>query len=284
MTTIARGKVYFVGAGPGDPELLTVKAAALVRGAEIILHDDLVTPAILALAAPQSMAINVGKRCGAKKITQEQIHELMISSARRGMSVVRLKSGDPAIFGRLGEEIDALHAAGVPFEIVPGVTAALAAASAVGASLTDRRKSSRVLLASGHHADERKLLASADVAALVHEDTTLAIYMPGHDFSRIRKELLDAALPPETPCVIVSRASTPDESMLWTTLGQLEEDVSVLESPTVLLIGRTLENVAQHANASQSGLVPPHLPTDFLYGEQHLDSPTTIHLKRSLTP
>lgn len=283
MTTIARGKVYFVGAGPGDPELLTVKAAALLCRADLVLHDDLVPPAILALAAPQSMAINVGKRCGAKKITQEQIHELMISSARRGMSVVRLKSGDPAVFGRLGEEIDALNAAGVAFEIVPGVTAALAAASAVGASLTDRRKSSRVLLASGHHADERKLIASADVAALVHEDTTLAIYMPGRDFSRIRKELLDAALAPETPCVIVSRASTQDESMLWTTLGQLE-NLPVLESPTVLLIGRTLESAAQHANASQSGLEPLHLPTDFLYDARHLDSPTTIHLKRSLTP
>ncbi len=181
----------------------------------------------------------------------------MISSARRGMSVLRLKSGDPAIFGRLGEEIDALNAAGVPFEIVPGVTAALAAASAVGASLTDRRKSSRVLLASGHHADERKLLASADVTALVHEDTTLAIYMPGHDFSRIRKELLDAALPPETPCVIVSRASTANERTVWTTISRLG-DAPVLESPTVLLIGRTLENVAQHANASQSGLGPLH--------------------------
>jgi uroporphyrin-III C-methyltransferase len=283
MTTIARGKVYFVGAGPGDPELLTVKADALVRHAEIILHDDLVTPTILALAAPQSMAINVGKRCGTKKITQVQIHELMISSARRGMSVVRLKSGDPAIFGRLGEEIDALNAAGVNFEIVPGVTAALAAASAVGASLTDRRKSSRVLLASGHHAVERKFVASADVAALVHEDTTLAIYMPGHDFSRIRKELLDAALSPETPCVIVSRASTANERTFWTTISRLE-DAPVLETPTVLLIGRTLESAAQHASSSQSVLKHLHLPTEFLYDARHLDSPTTIHLKRSLTP
>ncbi|HTT19664.1 MAG TPA: SAM-dependent methyltransferase, partial [Candidatus Sulfotelmatobacter sp.] len=114
MTTAINGKVYLVGAGPGDPELLTVKAHALLRAADVIFHDDLVPPAILALASPHAMAVNVGKRYGMKSITQEEINRLMIGSAQRGLRVVRLKSGDPGIFGRLAEERDALEAAGVP--------------------------------------------------------------------------------------------------------------------------------------------------------------------------
>ena len=130
--------VYLVGAGPGDPELLTVKALRLIESADVILHDDLVPQAILDLAATGAEVVNVGKRCGAKAITQEEINELMIAHARAGRSVVRLKSGDPLLFGRAAEEIAALAEAGVPFEVVPGVSAAFAAAAAIGRSLTDR--------------------------------------------------------------------------------------------------------------------------------------------------
>ena len=124
------GTVHFVGAGPGDPELLTMKAHALLRRADVVLHDDLVPPEIVALAARHAQIINVGKRCGEKKITQAEINARMIDFARRGLEVVRLKSGDPGVFGRLAEEIEALGAAEIPFEVVPGITAGMAAAAA----------------------------------------------------------------------------------------------------------------------------------------------------------
>jgi len=248
MTTITRGTVYLVGAGPGDPELLTRKAAALLAGADLVLHDDLVPAAILALA-PHSMLVNVGKRCGAKKITQAQIHEMMTSSARHGMSVVRLKSGDPAIFGRLAEEIDALRAAGVPFEVVPGVTAALAAAASVQASLTDRRTTSRLLLISAHHAEEKQAAPRQDWRALISADTSVAVYMPGHDFAPLQQDLLAGGLSPQTPCVVVSRAGTPDEEQIRTVLGRLVA-TPPMPSPTILLIGRTLGRDAQPAEAA----------------------------------
>src|ERR1700722_3797098 len=130
MTTI--GKVYLVGAGPGDPELLTVKAHKLLLQADVVLHDDLVSAPILSLAGPQAEIVNVGKRCGAKKITQDEINARMIQAARSGHDVVRLKSGDPGIFGRLAEEMDALDAAGISYEIVPGITAGFGGAGGAG--------------------------------------------------------------------------------------------------------------------------------------------------------
>ncbi len=152
MSKAEAGKVYLVGAGPGDPDLLTIKAARLLSEAGVVLHDDLVPQSILKLAGKQALIISVGKRCGRKKITQAAIHDLMIVSARNGLAVVRLKSGDPMIFGRAAEEIDALREAGVPFEVVPGVTAASSAAAFLEASLTDRRVSSKLIVLSGHHA------------------------------------------------------------------------------------------------------------------------------------
>jgi uroporphyrin-III C-methyltransferase len=234
------GKVYLVGAGPGDPDLLTVKASALLRSAGVVLHDDLVPGAIVALAKPRAIVLNVGKRSGAKKITQHGINSLMIASARRGMNVVRLKSGDPAIFGRLSEELDALGTAGVPFEIVPGVTAGLAAAASLSTSLTDRRKGSRILIVSGHHAQENERENKNDWSGLVREDVTLVVYMPGHEFGAFAGELLAAGLSAETPSVIVSRATAPDEHRHWTTLGQLRH-APQMKSPTILLIGRSLQ-------------------------------------------
>src|SRR5271165_3445171 len=131
-----KGKVYLVGAGPGDPELLTVKALRLLRTAQAVLHDDLVAPEILTLIPPTAQVHNVGKRCGKKKVSQEEIHFLMIALGQAGMQVVRLKSGDPMIFGRAGEEIEALRRADVSYEIVPGITSALGAAAAAQIPLT----------------------------------------------------------------------------------------------------------------------------------------------------
>src|SRR5208337_3817852 len=146
------GEVYLVGAGPGDPDLLTVKAVRLIRAADVILHDDLVPQAILDYASPSAEVVNVGKRCGTKTITQDEINALMIERARENRSVVRLKSGDPLIFGRAAEEMDALAEAGIAYQVVPGITAAFAAAAAIGCSLTDRRSASNVIFSTGHHA------------------------------------------------------------------------------------------------------------------------------------
>lgn len=240
------GKVYLVGAGPGDPELLTVKASKLLRGADLVLHDDLVSEAILSLPGPKAIVVNVGKRCGAKKITQAEINRLMVTSAGRGMIVVRLKSGDPAIFGRLNEELDALEAAGVPFDVIPGVTASLGAAAGLGSSLTDRRTSSRLMIVSGHHADDDNGKKKNDWVSLVSADVTLAIYMPGNDWGVLSRELLAAGLPATTPCVLVSQATTPGQQQRWTTLGSLDGSPSG-KSPAILLIGSALKAAARRA-------------------------------------
>ena len=249
MTTSMNGKVFLVGAGPGDPNLLTVKAHALIRSAEVILHDDLVSSPILALASPHAMVVNVGKRCGTKNITQSEINRLMIASARRGLSVVRLKSGDPGLFCRLAEERDALESAGIAYEIVPGVTAALSAAASLGVSLTDRRTSSRIVVISAHRAHENENEPPADWRTLAANNSTLVIYMPGHNLAALRQELLDAGLAADTPAAIVSAASTPQQREHCTTLDHLDS-ASPMPAPTILLIGRTLEHAARSTTRS----------------------------------
>ena len=249
MKASKHAKVFLVGAGPGDPDLLTVKAHALIRAAEVILHDDLVSTPILALANPHAMVINVGKRCGTKNITQSEINRLMIHSARRGLSVIRLKSGDPGLFGRLAEERDALESAGVPYEIVPGVTAALSAAASLGVSLTDRRTSSRLVVVSAHRAHENENEEPTDWRSLATNNSTLVIYMPGRNLAALRQELLDAGLDAETPVAIVSAASTPEQREHCTTLTQLDTAPS-MPAPSILLIGRTLERAARSVTSS----------------------------------
>jgi uroporphyrin-III C-methyltransferase len=234
------GRVSLVGAGPGDPELLTVKAQRLIREADVLLHDDLVPAVILALAGARCEIANVGKRCGAKGITQAEINERMVQAARRGRRVVRLHGGDPGVFGRLGEEIDALETAGVPFEIVPGVTAGSAAAASLGVSLTDRRKSSRVIIVSGHRATQAAPYAATDWKEVAREDATLVVYMPGNNFTRLREELLRAGLSPETPAVMISHATMPAERRAAATLGTMHR-LPPMDSPAVLLLGRSLD-------------------------------------------
>ncbi len=156
MTQAERGKVYLVGAGPGDPELLTVRAVRLLGSADVVFHDDLVPAEVLALANRHALVTSVGKRCGRPRITQQGIHSLMIDAARAGQSVVRLKCGDPLVFGRAGEEIAALRAAGVEFEVVPGVTAAFAAGAALAIPLTDRKYASKLIFCTGHHATRQR--------------------------------------------------------------------------------------------------------------------------------
>lgn len=236
----ADGKVWLVGAGPGDPDLLTMKATRLIHSADVILHDDLVPRAILDLAKGAEI-VDVGKRCGTKRITQEEINALMVDHARAGRTVVRLKCGDPLIFGRAAEEMDALRGAGVPFEVVPGITSALAAAAAIPASLTDRRAASSVTFSTGHHAQSHYEAPLAPV-----EDATRVVYMPGRDLTLLSEEWMVEGLPAEFPCVLVSRAAQPDQAVRHTTLGELHR-AEPMEAPSILLAGWALARAGEAA-------------------------------------
>jgi uroporphyrin-III C-methyltransferase/precorrin-2 dehydrogenase/sirohydrochlorin ferrochelatase len=238
-TRVAAGHVALVGAGPGDPELLTVKAVRLIESADVLLHDDLVPEAILDLAAPRAEIVNVGKRCGTKTITQEEINALMIEHARAGRSVVRLKSGDPLLFGRAAEEMGALDEAGVPYEIIPGVSAAFAAAAALGRSLTDREWASHVIFSTGHHAQSHNREA---LPAL--EAGTRVVYMPGRDLNLLVAEWRAEGLPADLPCALVSRAAQPDQLVVHTTLGELAS-VCHGAAPSILIAGWALRELRE---------------------------------------
>ena len=227
------GKVFLIGAGPGDPELLTVKAVRLLAQAEIVLHDALVSDEILALVNPAATLIDIGKRRGHKLLTQSEINSLLVAYAAKAQTVIRLKGGDPSIFGRAGEEIEALVEAGVAYEIVPGITSALASAAAAGISLTDRRFAASVLFTTGHRASEAE---SVQWKRLVTAGTTLVIYMPGTDYSEISTSLTDAGLSLNTPCTIVSQASRPTQSVLHTNLAALITH-DALPAPALLIVG-----------------------------------------------
>ncbi len=233
-----RKSVYLVGAGPGAPDLLTVKAARLLASADLLLHDDLVSEAILALAPATAEVVNVGKRCGAAFVTQEQIHQLMLRGAREGRCVIRLKSGDPLVFGRAGEEMDALRAANIPFDVVPGVTAASAAAAAIPCSLTDRRASSGILLSTGHQAPGES----------VNPEPTRVVYMPGRDLSEIARQWRAAGLPGDYPCVLVSHAGRPEQQVTRTTLKLLH--VTAPGPAPVLLMGGVVFGEREHRQFS----------------------------------
>ena len=237
------GHVYLVGAGPGDPDLLTVKALRLpIR--RVVLHDDLVPPAILDFAPPAEI-VNVGKRCGIKTITQDEINALMVNHARADRRVIRLKSGDPLIFGRAAEEIATLTAADVPFEVVPGITAAFAAAAAVGCSLTSRNTASNVIFSTGHHAQ------SHNNARLPHlEDATRVVYMPGRDLSLLALQWLQEGLPPDFPCAVVSRAAQPDQEIRYTTLAALG-DAAPTQAPSLLIAGWAVRESAAATSSAE---------------------------------
>jgi uroporphyrin-III C-methyltransferase len=243
-----KGKVYLVGAGPGDPELLTVKAVRVLREAEIVLHDALVSPEVLALVPPSAMVLHVGKRCGqATSVRQHEINALLVSYANCGRIVVRLKSGDPLIFGRAGEEMEALRTSGIPFEIVPGITAALGAAAAAQIPLTDRRLASRLVIATNHYAQ--------DGAALEYEfpmdpRTTFALYMPGTDYGQVAEQMRRSGLSGETPCLIVSRACTSQQKLCVTSLRELAL-VPALPAPAVMVFGN-VSCVAQSPLAAKA--------------------------------
>jgi uroporphyrin-III C-methyltransferase len=227
------GKVFLVGAGPGDPELLTLKALRLLRHADAVLHDDLVSSQILALVPRTAQLRDVGKRAGQKSTRQEAIHFLMIELARQGLNVVRLKGGDPLVFGRAGEEMKALRDAGIEFEIVPGVTSAFTAAAVAEIPLTLRQTASSLLMITGQFAGERRL---PDLRALLNSGTTIALYMPGRDPQETVAKLVGAGVPRQTRCAIVSNASAPTQQTILTTLEDLPR-VGNYPKPAILILG-----------------------------------------------
>ncbi len=258
-----KGKVSLVGAGPGDPGLLTVKGLRLLQSADAVLHDELVSAEILKLIPASAQLHNVGKRCGKKKIQQEEINFLMIALADSGLKVVRLKSGDPMIFGRAGEEIEALRKANVDYEIVPGVTSALGAAATAEIPLTHRPASSALVLTTAHHAANSD---EADWNKLAGSGATLVIYMPGHHYSQIAAKLKHAGLAGDTPCAIISRTTTPDQKTFLTSVDQLQFSPK-LASPTLLVVGDVVRLAAVDGEIPISPEVIPALHIDSISEE-----------------
>ena len=228
-------KVFLVGAGPGDPELLTLKAAKLLRSADVVFYDELVNGEILALIPSSARVVNVGKRCGKPSTSQEEINRQLMENALLGLNVVRLKGGDPCIFGRGGEEMEYLRRAGIAVEVVPGVTAALAAAASLEVPLTHRELSSTLVLLTGSSKDRDRIRWPEKFPP----QATIVVYMPGHDFERLTSRLLSSGLGGATPCAIVSGASTEAEQVYVTTVENLPTAPS-LPAPKILVIGEVV--------------------------------------------
>ena len=228
-----KGKVYLVGAGPGDPELLTMKACRILSEAQVVLHDDLVNPEILRLVPLAARIQNVGKRCGRPRIRQEEIHSRLVTFANQGLAVGRLKGGDPLLYGRAGEEMEALRHAGIQFEIIPGITAASGAAASARIPLTDRRLASKVIFLSNH-------LCTGEYAPLekipVSGDTTVVVYMPGANYGDLAMKFCAAGFDPRTCCLVVSSATTEQQRIHSSTLETLGA-TPYLPAPAVLIVG-----------------------------------------------
>jgi uroporphyrin-III C-methyltransferase len=241
--------VYLVGAGPGDPDYLTAKALRLLQTADFIFHDDLISPEILALIPHATHLTSVGKRCGHTKTSQDQIHTLLINAAKAGRTVVRLKSGDPLIFGRCGEEMAALRQAGIDFEVVPGITAAFGAAAGARIPLTDRGVASKLVFLTNHSCAGK---SAPDWKGVLSDDATVVIYMPGSDYERVTARLQAAGLSAETPCLLVSQAACPREQRHATTLADLPKSPRAKANAKFNCISSTKLRAAPGANFTQS--------------------------------
>lgn len=235
MTT---GRVYIVGAGPGDPDLLTLKAARLLSEADVVVYDRLVSDPILSLIPPGTTRIFAGKMARRHHMPQQEINGLLVALARGGKTVVRLKGGDPYLFGRGGEE--ALHLAqqGIPFEVVPGVTSASGCSAAAGIPLTHRDLAHRVQLITGHAKEDEPL--ALDWSKLAEPDATLVIYMGRTNLGRISAQLIEHGLPPETPAAVVVNGTRADQQTIRASLATLPAAVRHLDhaAPTLIIIGK----------------------------------------------
>jgi uroporphyrin-III C-methyltransferase len=229
------GKVYLVGAGPGDPGLMTVRGLELLRNASVIVYDQLVNPALLEEASAHATRIFVGKKAGRHCIAQKEINQVLIAHACAGHEVVRLKGGDPFVFGRGGEEAEALADANIPFEIVPGVSSAVAVPAYAGIPLTHRNYASSFAVVTGHEA--RKANSSVDWAKLATAADTLVILMGLSSLSIIVKKLIENGRSPHTPVAVICSGTTSEQESVVGTLADIVEKSALLEAPALIVVG-----------------------------------------------
>ncbi len=236
----AEAKVYLVGAGPGDPDLLTVKAYRLLQDCDVVIYDRLVSEAILELVGPGASRIHVGKRHGLHAMTQEEINRLLVRLARHHRTVVRLKGGDPFVFGRGSEEALELVRHGIPFEVVPGITSASACTSYAGIPLTHRGLAEGVQFVTGHRRDGRPL--DLDWQKLADPRKTLVIYMGLHNIGEISRSLIAVGLPPTTPAAAIANGTTGQQTRLISELARLPARVreAGLQAPVLFVIGEVV--------------------------------------------
>ncbi|MCW5593025.1 MAG: uroporphyrinogen-III C-methyltransferase [Burkholderiales bacterium] len=234
-----RGEVFLVGTGPGDPDLLTVKALRLIREAEVVLYDNLVSDEIMALVPATAERIYVGKKRADHAMRQEAINELLVSLAHMGRRVLRLKAGDPFVFGRGGEEIETLGASGVRFEVVPGITAALGAASYAGIPLTHRDHAQSCVFVTGNTQDGA---LNVDWAAIVRPRQTVVIYMGFQNLDELCRELVSHGLAPSTPAAMVQQATTASQRVVCADLATLAARAheAGLKPPTLIIVGEVV--------------------------------------------
>ncbi len=245
------GKVYLVGAGPGDPGLLTVKAKTLVECADVVVFDALVSEPILGLINPRAERIHAGKRRGRHSMSQAEITQVLHQKAQKHAVVVRLKGGDPFVFGRGGEEMGDLMAAGVPVEVVPGITAGIAAPAYAGIPVTHRGYSSSVTFVTGHES-AGKYRPDVNWQAIAQASETIVIYMGVHNLPNITHSLMNAGLPAETPVALVRWGTRPEQEELIGTLGSIVEKVAAsgFEAPAIAIVGKVVDLKSQLAPAS----------------------------------
>jgi uroporphyrin-III C-methyltransferase len=241
MTEIS-GKVYLVGAGPGDPGLLTIKGKVLLECADVVIYDALVSPEILAIINPQAEKIDAGKRMGRHSLIQSETTELLITKSQAHAIVVRLKGGDPFVFGRGGEEMEDLIAAGVAVEIVPGVTSGIAAPAYAGIPLTHRNYSSSVTFVTGHES-AGKYRPGVNWSAIAHSAETIVVYMGVHNLGLITSELMAAGLAPDTPIALIRWGTTARQEELIGTLATIVAEVERVNftAPAIATIGNVVK-------------------------------------------
>ena len=245
------GSVALVGAGPGDPELLTIAAGKALQTADVVVHDALVSPEILALIPDSCEIISVGKRCGKHSASQDDISETLIQLAQAGRQVVRLKGGDPFLFGRGGEEVEKLAEAGIPFRVIPGLTAGIAGPAYAGIPVTHRKINANVAFITGHEAilDDDESLSSTDFSksrldweAMAKAFPVMVLYMTMKNIDPITKRLMAAGRCPDTPIAFIRWATTPRQQTLISTLAKAVEDVANynLQSPAIVVVGEVV--------------------------------------------
>lgn len=247
----APGRVWLVGAGPGDPDLLTVKAARVIGTADVVVHDGLVSDAIMSLAPDAARRISVAKRKSRHSYAQDEINAMVVAFALDGLTVVRLKGGDPFIFGRGGEELEACRAAGVECVVIPGVTAALAASAAAGAPLTHRGMAQAVIFVTGHAMGG--FAPDLDWASLAKGNQSVVFYMSLTTAAAVSENLIEAGRAAMTPALIVENASLPNERRVVTTLGGLGAATSGITGPALLIVGEAMSLARSSASFPTRG-------------------------------